>query len=368
MKRRQLLVVGATLLAGCSSGESGTDETETEQTTTTATTATPTRTTTATETTTETTTTEETTTETETEQTTTTEKPNEDIVAARKRLEEAFEVYTSVASSSDGEVSILDVTFTSGAFSRSKLVSRLEDARDALDDAAQSATDDEKKTIERLRDVALFFEHASYIERNLVRAYYHYGKVLKWTYAGDYAKAKSTFERMTEDRKKAADRRWTVDKETDVASTDATDLLTREEYDGTVKRLQNGVGDVKKLESFAEKLVGGFEKFADGNRKYGNGAYGDAASWFYRAGNDLEDLNDEISDAELVDALSSTVEKLTCLIEAVVEAAEHMEEAAESRENENTDAARRAERDARDAAESCDEVSKTLAIAEDMDK
>ncbi|UPV76473.1 hypothetical protein M0R89_20135 (plasmid) [Halorussus limi] len=377
MDRRQLLVAGAAFFAGCTGGEPdpATGDAETRTTTAGETTAAETSATTRTTTETETTTTE--TTETETERTTETKKPNENLVEARDALRTAFELYTSNAKSSDAEVSILDVNVASGGFPRSKMNVRLKEARDALGDAGETATDEEKRTISELRDVAQFLELASYVDLYLGRSYRHFRKLVSKLYEGEYRNAKIVREEMVEDRRKADDYRWKVGKKTDAASADATDLFTKSEYEKKVKQVQRSVGNVKTLESLAEKLVDGFERFSDANDRYDSGSYNDAASSYYRAGNLLEDVSDTLSNAGLVDPLSTKTERLTCVLDALVEATEHMEEAAEAQERvENADDAderrsarddaQRAERDARDAAESCDEVSKTIAVVENL--
>jgi hypothetical protein len=345
MQRRTYLALSAALLAGCGTGPSPEPTTSTTPPTDTTTEAT----------TTEATTTEATTTETETPETETpeTETPDPDaataIDRAERRLVAAASEYASYGG--EGDDTFLDVTAATTNFETGDVDKELASAREALDEAAATATDEQTRTVTLLREAATFLEAATAAQFELQEGYEDYTTAWELVYFSQSAETRVDNVRRAHDAARPHLSR--LESETTVESAGATAAYAPAAYEEKIAQIR---AETRTYDLAVALFVPYEETLPDldsAAKAYDNKRWNAAGERFGTLGDTYAEMRSVIGDFEAPSPLDEQFGPFSCDVGSLARGCELLAESASARADGERDRSQELKDQARSVLEEC---------------
>jgi hypothetical protein len=345
MRRRTYLALSTAFLAGCGTGPS--------PETTTSTTPTETTTTEETETTEATTTTETTETETTETETTETETPDPDAAAAlettERRLVAAAEAYASYGS--DGQGTFLDVSAGTTNFETDAIDTELDAAREALDEAAATATDEQAATVSLLREAVAFLDGASNAQLELQDGYEDYTTAWELVYY-----SQSTENRIDDVRQafeSAGPHLSTLESETTPESADVTAAYTRDTYESKVAQVRAEVRTYELAAAHFLPYEESLDELSSAVNQYDRSKWQRASELFGSLTETYDAIVADIGDFEAPEPLDEQFAVFSCDVDALARGCDLLAQSATARANNERDRGVELRREAKPIFEEC---------------
>ena len=335
MQRRAYLALSAAFLAGCGTGPS--PETTTS-TTPTETTETPTETT------------EE---PTETTETPETETPDPDAAAAietaERRLVAAAEAYAGYGSG--GRQTFLDVTAGTTNFETDAIDTELDAAREALDEAGGTATEDQQATVTLLREAVTFLDEVSSAQLELQDGYQDY--TTAWELVYYTQSAANRIDDVRQAFESARPHLSALESETTPESADATAAYTRETYEAKVAQIR---AEMRTYELAAAHFVPyeeSLDELSSAVNQYDRSKWQRASELFGSVTETYDAIVADIGEFEAPEPLDEQFAVFSCDVDALARGCDLLAQSATARANDERDRGEELRREAKPVFEEC---------------
>ena len=273
-----------------------------------------------------------------TETTTATSTPDPaDIAAAQietatAHLTDAFSIYVDYAGNINA--SFLTVTATTTNFNPSPIEQHVENTETALSKADANASEQQKTTIQKLREVAEFLRFAARTQAELVSGYQAVTKAnnafraARWGNISKYGtdtelSGKLAAKLVTETKKRSS-----------VNSTTALDVLSKSLYTKKVTQLENQASALQTLGIQFKRLDTATWQYDEGIAEYNNEDYQNAVGSLAAAHEDFSRIVDSIQNQEHKQPVSGLYSDVKCFSVALRNACQHFKQAAEANNSE----------------------------------
>jgi len=353
MDRRTYITAAGLVLTGCS----GTlEETETASPTSSPTsTRTPTDTATPTET--------ETASPTPEPTPTATPEPSEVEVQLQAAVD-ALDAALAEFSPKNG--SILNITATSGEFSRSDVAGHLDVADEHIGNAENELSEEtpsELRTqLERLTGVHWFFWWGIRAQQAIKSAARNLSKIEDAAYRGDDLELNQVSDIFEDDIRAVQTNLDRLDDDSDPEDATAPCALTEEEYREKLSQFRGEVDEMEELAGSFDDLLSAVLDVASGIEQYEDRSYDNASTEFYSASSAFEDLAESLSPDDYRSEFHNMVERAVCVSEAMAEGCSELEVAATAGANGNDTKQYGARQNAEDEFEDCDLIFEHMAF------
>lgn len=307
-RRRYLAAVAAAALAGCPSGNDGTDATATATQS-----ETPAATPTATETATATSTSTETATATETPTPTPEPTPTAFEAAVAETEEALLEMYNAYISQGEGAQSLTDVDASVEDFDDTSVYELSNEVDEARRDASEAASDGQADIADSLQAIRGFLYQAALVQAQLSNAHEHVKTIWTATDNENASAISEPYDRATFHEYRAA-RSGLRDTEDAGSPSDAevVEFFDADEWEAKLSQFDAEVDVLAKLEAALEELQGAVQNLSEAHGATDSELASDAAG---RAVNQFETVLDEL-DTMLREGVAESFERLLEDLEA----------------------------------------------------
>ena len=182
----------------------------------------------------------------------------EQIEKARKIIRETVTTYAGFADASDP--TILDVSAATTRFRFASINGKIGDANKALLDARSKGNDRQRERVAVLLDVVEFLRASGQVQQRVVAIFSTFSAARTALHEENVDRTRNRVETMVNERRQGRNRFQELDSNTEEASMDATEALSRRTYRRKITQFDLEL-------STANQLTGPSDRFADGTKR-----------------------------------------------------------------------------------------------------